>query len=220
VPYSEAVEAGNVAPIRVLIYQVDQGPNVATYKNKATKDKFGIWRNPLRNNIVVRATKEQIAEMGDPQILVMVQTIEHAFVLQQMMPEFTVVHGVADEERVEALRANCGMAEWQKPCTKEERAELKEKFSTGALRRAIATTIWAKGVDFRGLDVLVRADGLASSIQSTQVPGRLSRLGHDGKKLEGRLVDFNDKFSRDLQYRSQERITMYHHHGWRVEGRL
>jgi superfamily II DNA or RNA helicase len=209
-----------VAPIRVLVYQVYQGPNVAAYKNKATKDKFGIWRNPLRNNIVVRATKEQITELGDPQILIMVQTIEHAFVLQQMLPDFAVAHGSTEDERIEQLRANYGMADWQKPCTKEERAALKERFSSGELRRAIATTIWAKGVDFRGLDVLVRADGLASAIQSTQVPGRLSRLGHDGKKLEGRLVDFNDKFSRDLQYRSQERISMYRHHGWVLEGRL
>lgn len=220
VPYSEAVESGNVAPIKVWMYNQTIGPDVSKHKRRDIKNRYGIWTNGARHQTIARAVYEARQVLGaDAQILIMVQTIEHAMRLQQILTDFVVVTGEAEDLREVELRACGGMLEWQKICTKKERAAYKDAFSSGQLRCAIANMIWSKGVDFKGLQCLIRGDGLASPIQSTQVPGRLSRLGHDGQKEYGLLIDINDIFSSDLRWRSKTRADSYTQHGWSIEYR-
>lgn len=99
--------------------------------------------------------------------------------------------------------------------TAKEKEEIQKKFETGELKKVIATGTWKEGVDFDQLAVLIRADGAVSEIDSTQIPGRLSRLSPG--KDHGMLVDFNDQFNGWAQRRSQQRLRTYKGHGWTIK---
>jgi superfamily II DNA or RNA helicase len=219
VPYQEAVESGNVVPIDVWVMQVPTGPNVQSIVRKDLKDRAGIWSNAYRNARVVEAVDLVTKRFapGDPQILIMVDKIEHAYRLQQVLPDFTVVSGTSTDENIDRLVDRGVLTPGQKLCSRKDRDRYKAEFEAGTLRRAIATFIWSKGVDFVDLDVLIRADGTSSPIHSTQVPGRVSRLGHAGQKVRGVLVDFNDSFSPDLAARSKMRFKVYRQNGFKIE---
>lgn len=217
VPFSEAVESGNIVPIRVWMMRVITGPNVAGIENKVRKDRAGIWGNQTRNQRVVDAVRLARAEYGqDAQILVMVDKTEHAFRLQQLLTDFTLVTGDVDAADVEEFRRVGVMQPWQMPCLKKDRQRSKQAFSAGTLKCAIATGVWSRGVNFPDLQVLIRADGQASRINSTQVPGRLTRHNADRTKDHGLLIDFTDQFSPDLKRRAQTRAREYRQHGWTI----
>lgn len=218
VPYQEAVQSGNVSQIKYRIYPVPVGPNTKGITKKYIKDRAGIWRNPFRNALISRVARATEAELGpDAQILIMVSTTEHAFVLGQLLPDYTIVHGESlskDEAKIAKMKKNGAILDSQAVCTKEDRKDYKEEFSSGRLKHAIATHVWAKGVNFLDLACLIRAEGVASPIAAGQIPGRLSRLGSDGQKEVGLLIDFNDIFSEDFKWRSNERISVYIANGW------
>jgi superfamily II DNA or RNA helicase len=225
VPYQEAVDSGNVVPLNVWVFPVRQGPNVTSIQNKTLKDKHGIWANDFRNRTIAHAVTyaedvlQRTEGLGkdDLQMLIMVDKTEHAYRLQKLLPGFTVVTGVVDDEREDKLLQMGVLSPGQTLCSAKDRERYKEEFSSGKLKRVIATFVWSKGVNFLDLDVLIRADGLGSPIASGQVPGRLSRLGADGKKGRGILIDFYDQFSSDLKRRSEDRFTSYKQNGWDVQ---
>jgi superfamily II DNA or RNA helicase len=218
VPYQEAVQSGNVCQLKYRIYPVPVGPRTTGIKQKYIKDRAGVWRNPFRNALISRVARSVELELGaDAQILIMVSTTEHAFVLGQLLPDYVIVHGESlskDEDKIERMLKNGAMLKDQVVCTKEDRRDHKAEFSAGTLKRAIATHVWSKGVNFLDLACLIRAEGTASQIASGQIPGRLSRLGSDGQKVDGLLIDFNDIFSPDFAARSNERISVYVANGW------
>lgn len=232
VGYQEAVEGGNVVQLTVIQVPVRSGPNVQSYGRRDLKNRVGIWMNAQRNNAVKWAVEDakSLHPGWQPQILIMVETALHAYALKKILPDFTVVTGEVDDERASELAA-AGVLEtevtgsepgdvvYKDLCTKKDRERYKAEFSAGTLRFAIATMVWSKGVNFLDLDVLIRADGTASDITSTQVPGRLSRLGSDGKKGGAYLYDFDDIFSPDLGRRSNGRFASYSRNGWKLEKR-
>jgi hypothetical protein len=186
--------------------------------NKVAKDRVAVWRNKARNDLIAHAVRRaEITEAPDPQILIMVEKTEHAFLLQQVLPDFVVVTGELDDAREDKLRKAGSMQSTQSAPSKDDCARMKKEFSAGTLRKVIATYKWSKGVNFLGLDVLVRAEGTSTEIASGQVPGRLSRKGHDGKKEYGLLIDFNDVFSTDMKARSANRFKVYKRNGWIYE---
>lgn len=87
-------------------------------------------------------------------------------------------------------------------------------FERGELRRVISTC-WNQGVDFRNLEVLIRAGGMGSEIRSVQLPGRLSRTA-DGKAY-GLLIDYMDEFDDRLFRRAQKRLRLYRKKGWDIQ---
>ncbi len=218
VSYQEGVTNGNVVPIRVWMVQVRKGPNVQGIRKDDERARQGIWANQDRNEVIRDAVQLALKTYGDDaQVLIMVDRTEHAYRLQQLMPDFTVVTGDAGVDRVKELRDDGSMQPWQKVCTPKDRTRYKHEFSSGKMRRAIATYVWSKGVNFPDLQVLVRAEGVSSTISSIQVTGRLSRLGSEGDKGHGLLIDFNDTFSPDLQTKSRARTKEYRRHGWEIE---
>jgi len=218
VPYQEAVESGNICQLRYRVYESKIGPDVTGMTNKVAKDRVAVWRNKARNDLIAHAVRRaEITEAPDPQILIMVEKTEHAFLLQQVLPEFVVVTGELDDAREDQLRRAGSMQSTQSAPSKDDCARMKKEFSAGTLRKVIATYKWSKGVNFLGLDVLVRAEGTSTEIASGQVPGRLSRKGHDGKKEYGLLIDFNDVFSTDMKARSANRFKVYKRNGWIYE---
>lgn len=98
--------------------------------------------------------------------------------------------------------------------TAKEKEEIQKKFESGELKKVISTGTWKEGVDFDQLAVLIRADGAVSEIDSTQIPGRLSRLSPG--KDRGMLVDFDDQFNGWARRRSQQRLRTYRGHGWNI----
>ena len=100
------------------------------------------------------------------------------------------------------------------PLTPKQVEKIREKFSSGELKRAIATGIWSTGVDFPQLSVIIRADGGASPIKDTQMPGRVCRIS-DGKE-KGVLVDMADLFDTWAAYRSKSRFKNYKDKKWEI----
>jgi len=220
VTYQEGVAGGNIVQLQVRMITSSAGPDVAGMRNTADADRLGLWLNDYRNRLIAYTVRKVEEEIGDDQqLLVMVDKTEHAYALGQLLPEFPIVTGEPSPARITAMRKRGAMTPEQEPCTKKMREAYRKAFETHELKRAIATKIWSKGVDFRDLAVLVRADGTGSPLDSGQVPGRLSRLGDKTSKLQGLLIDFMDKFSKNLQYRSVQRLRVYRKNGFQVEVR-
>lgn len=218
VSYQEGVKHGNIVQLKVRVYKCTSGPKLDGIDDKNYVDQQGIIRNKVRNELVVRATRELETSLGpDAQILVMVDKIEHAYMLYQLLPEYTVVTGVLPMDRRDELTRLGILSAGQKLCTAKDRDTHRKAFERNELKRVIATRVWEKGVDFRDLQGLVRADGLASTIAACQIPGRLSRLGKTVDKEQGILVDINDTFSNNLKGRSRRRLKYYTGNGWTIE---
>lgn len=212
-PYQEAVDHGAVVPIRVMWLDVilDINPAADTSTDTAKK-RHGIWRNKARN--------ESIAFISDywrqegKQVLIMVETVEHAVFLKALLPEFELVYaedGLSDSDR--AMYTRWGLIDNDLPDMDiRRRMLLKKQFETGELQAAIATTVWSRGVNFKGLQVLVRADAGGSAIPDRQLPGRLSRISPD--KPYGILVDFHDQFDTGFKGRAGRRKRRYKEMGW------
>ena len=151
-------------------------------------------------------------ETADTDVLIMVETLDHAFELKALLPDYEVVYGDTTDDRFEALNIEQRFGDNFRSVDRKERSRLRTAFETGLLRKVIATTVWKQGVDFRGLNALVRADGGDSKINHGQIPGRLSRL-HDGKD-RGLLIDFDDRFDAWAARPSQQRFKFYEKMVW------
>lgn len=218
VSYQRGVAVGNIVQLRVKMYRSSNGPDLSGIDDKTYVDRHGIILNKDRNDIVVRATRELEQELGaEAQILLMVDKIEHAYLLGQQLPEYTIVTGVMPKERRDELTLMGVLNAESKLCSASDRDRYRKAFEKNELKRVIATRVWEKGVDFRDLQGLIRADGLASPIAACQIPGRLSRLGKTVDKAVGVLVDFSDIFSKNLKARSRKRLGAYIKCGWIIE---
>lgn len=204
--YEEAVRRGNVTPIEVWMLQVPCGPDLERCKAAVERKRMGYWRNTPRNATIASAAR-RFPE--DEQVLIMVETLEHAINLHKMLPEYRVVH--FGSLRGSARRVKSREEYELSPAAKES---IRKDFESGVLKKVISTMTWKEGVDFPKLAVLIRADGLSGYIDSTQVPGRLSRLSEG--KSKGVVIDFDDTFSKWSMTRSQERVSSYNEHRWPV----
>lgn len=205
--YDEAVAAGVVAQIYVEIYEIS-GHEVP-YSNEIAQYRFGIWRNEVRNQKIAEAANKYLSE--NKQVLIIVDKIEHAlFLKSKFLPSWPIVHGLVTREQIQTFKAMKLLTNEKILCTPEQREIYRRMFESGKMRYAIATGVWSQGIDMRHLDVLIRGDGKASRIPSTQIPGRLSR----GKS--GILVDFLDIFDERFRRRSNERIKVYKEKGWEI----
>lgn len=217
VTYDQAVAMGNVVQLHVKMWRCRRGPDVSGIDDKVKVDRAGIWQNQYRNRLVAEAAQAALAEMGeDAQVLIMVDKIEHAYLLGQLLPDYTIVTGALDPAQAAKFQARGVLAPGQELCTPQLRDQRRLAFERGELRKAISTRIWRQGVDFRDLQILIRADGLSSIIDAAQIPGRLSRLGRTITKDYGLLVDFYDMFSRNLEYRSKKRLAVYKQNKWEI----
>jgi superfamily II DNA or RNA helicase len=217
--YQDSVELGTVAQLNVEMVRSTEGPNVADLDRTDIKEKRAIIQNQARNELIAKHVRRKQQELGpDAQILVMVSKTEHAYRLQQLLPEFQVVCDTITSARLEEL-VKCGAfkPETQRPCLKQDRAAAKAAYEKNELKYVICTGVWERGVDFKDLVCLVRADAQTSPIKCCQIPGRLSRLGTDGQKRFGCLVDLHDSFSRDFEAKSKKRRAAYRSHGWNLQ---
>lgn len=217
VDYQDGVDLGLVVPIEV--WKVDWNTNpvdvLRGFKSDVKRMRLGYWANLARNTAISRVVYEEIPKRvaeKDPQILILVDKIEHALELKKVLPDFEVVYGNMDEESAEAFRQAKLLT--GNPLTKKQVEEIRKKFTAGTVKRAIATSIWSTGVDFPQLSVIIRADGGASPIKDIQMPGRVCRIS--AGKEKGILVDFADSFDLWAARRSKNRFQSYEDKKWDI----
>jgi len=213
--YQNAVELGLVVPIRVTWLPIRMTFNpVERYSNRVAKKRHGVWTNVERNRIIADAVRAYPVEH---QILILVETIEHAVNLGHLLPEYTLVYSLMSPSDCAAYKKRGLLPQDYKPLNDHDKHKRRDQFEAGKLRKVIATDVWATGVDFEQLNVLVRADDRDSDIVDVQGPGRVSRIyvSPDGVKKEfGEVIDCMDVFDSTFYRKSMGRRNSYKLLGW------
>jgi superfamily II DNA or RNA helicase len=209
--WPEATTLGLVVPIEVRWLNIEMDKNPCKDLEGVQKKKVGIWRNKVRNQRIAAAARTFDA---DDQVLIMVATIEHAVHLRSFLPEFQLCYATHDVDKFEKYAAG-GLVEADfAPMTPERREQLRLDFECGEVQKVIATDVWATGVSFDQLAVLIRADARRSTILDEQIPGRVSRTHAPSGKAVGILIDCNDRFDHGLHTGSTARKHNYLERGW------
>lgn len=209
--YQEAVEIGSVSQLHVIWKRIGGHNLIEGLDDSVARKRYGIWRNQLRNHHIA----QDALSYTDDQVLVSVATVEHAVILWQLLPDFTLVYAPSkDYGRLFARLRNKGLIErCPPPMTVDRLLKCQRLFERGTIRKAIATTVWNVGVNFKQLSVLCRAEGGRSAIAATQVPGRLSRR-HDDKQY-AILHEYWDAFDKGMKNDSSFRRSIYRTYGWK-----
>lgn len=203
--YPEAQALGLVVPMYVKWLKIDMLQNPASRaKDAVDRERLGIWHNQARNQIIANHIKQRT---DDCQILVMCRTVEHALALKHCLPDFELCYSGISSDKIAKLRSQGLLPPDFVPINSDRREQLRAAFESGELKRAIATDIWATGVDFEKLNVLYRADARDSRILDTQLPGRPARIS-EGKPY-GEVVDCYDIFDKTFANRSRQRRDAY-----------
>lgn len=211
--YQEAVNLNLVVPIIVEWLDIRSSINPCENKKETSKKRWGIWRNEQRNQII--ADKANSFDKDD-QVLILVETVEHLFFLRSLLPDFSVCYsenGLSSKD-METYKKWKLMNSNEQPITFKEREKLRRDFESGTIKKAIATKIWATGVDFEGLSVLMRADATGSTIMDIQSPGRVSRINTKSAKPYGLVIDCMDHFDNGFKKKSTSRKKTYEKQGW------
>ena len=208
--WKEATNLGLIVPVEVrwLNIQLDRNP-IAGYSSDIARKRHGIWRNTERNAAIAAAAR---THAEGEQILILVETIEHAIMLGRMLPEFQLCYDKIDPDVVEAYKAEGVLDDTFSPMTPQRRENMRRDFEDNKLKRVIATDVWSTGVSFEQLGVLIRADARSSEIMDDQAPGRVVRI-HDGKQ-SAIIYDCWDMFDQGYKRKSQERWRRYEQKGW------
>jgi len=216
ISYQEAVEHNCIVPILVQMVDVVMDENPAEGYSETARERWGIWRNRVRNEVIAD-TARKIPE--DQQVLITVKTFEHAAFLKKHLPEFTLCYADSESTKADFSRyVSWGLIPSSEVYVdRERRRELKEAFESGKLRRVIATPVWNRGVNFKDLSVLIRADASDSTVADTQIPGRTARLPHRTDKPYGLLIDFLDQFDIGYHRKALRRKKRYEANSWKVE---
>jgi len=224
VQYTTVVDKGFIAPIKVAFLDLpvypgltQRYPAIDEYKLRIAKKRWGYWRNKLRNELLAAAIKTLPTRFNlgaTPQILVLVETVEHAFRLKELLPDFELVYSALSKKLLYRLQSEKIVTPDYKPITNKQRQQLLRRFEEGSLRKVIATSCWGEGVDFIHLDVVVNAAGTYSSITTIQWAGRGSRINN--AKQFGLLIDVYDKWNTWTERKSQARRREYKKHNWEI----
>ena len=219
IEYEEAEKAGLVAKMKVVLLNMDTcpaGTKTDTLKTRPAKKRRAYWRNNVRNSLFANRIQHIPAalEIVDPQILVLVETTEHAFRMQLLLPDFEVIYGSMDKKRLAKFVEMGLVSADYKPLTGKQRDIKLTRFETGGLRKVIATGCWGEGVDFIYLDVVVNMSGMVSPIDTVQWAGRNSRI-NESKKF-GLIIDSKDKWDRWASRRAGDRMRIYKKKGWEL----
>lgn len=180
--------------------------------DKVERKRMAYWTNVTRH----RAIKKDARRYDDEtQVLISVETILHGLWLQKMLPEFYFVYGgdtVTDKD-IRDFEEYGLIEKGFEIITDAQRERWTAKFEDGRIKKAIATTIWNVGVNFKKLQVLVRGDGGASPINDVQIPGRPIRIDGEWKKY-AIVHDYLDQFSIGPRNRASGRSNTYHEEGF------
>lgn len=210
--YQEAVDLALVVPIHVRWLDVMLSDNPASGRVDVPRQRWGIWRNNGRNEIIANTAREFTA---DEQVLIMVTTFDHAVHLRQFLPEFTLCYAERNDDEDFNRYVKSGMLPADEPImTAERRQILRRQFEKGELKKVIATDVWSTGVNFHQLSVLMRADARSSEIMDAQIPGRVCRKHEQTGKQYGLVIDCLDQFDSGFREAARKRRRNYESKQW------
>ena len=211
IDYQKAQEANMVVPIKVMWQSVVMDYDPCGDRKDVEKKRHGIWTNDFRNLTIADDARQYD---DDTQVLITVETIEHAMNLKRYLPEYTLVYmenGLTPRARAQYARE--GFCPADEPLMDlDRRQKLTKDFEKGKLKKVICTTVWNVGVSFNSLAVLIRADGGGSAINDIQIPGRVSRVAAD--KEHGVVHDYLDQFNKGYRIRAAGRAKSYAANRW------
>lgn len=205
--YAKSVENKLVTPIEVHMYDVT-GDIGYDPQSPVAKKRHNYWRFKGRNILISNIAK---SFPDEEQVLIMVETLEHAVYLQKLLPNFKVVHAT-QLKKDPGFKWNTNLENVK--LSSKEVIQLQRDFEEGTLKKVISTGTWKEGVDFTHLTALIRADGAPGAIPSSQIPGRLSRLAQGKNKAV--LIDFIDHQSDWALGRSRMRLITYRNNKWSI----
>jgi superfamily II DNA or RNA helicase len=204
--YQQGIDAGAIVPIDVHIYTVGGSP--IWNKMHIALKRQGLWQNETRNQCIAKVARE----FGEEQVLIMVDTVDHALNIKRFLPEYKVAYATCSKAYYQEYLDKGWLSEPM--VTPKDLDNIQEQFESGELKHLICTPIFKEGVNFKYLKALIRCDGQAGVIPATQIPGRLSRTAEGKDKAI--LVDFYDGFDKRLEGCSKARIKAYTSKGWNI----
>jgi superfamily II DNA or RNA helicase len=213
--YPEAVSLGLCVPIHVRWLPVSLSSNPAGGRTGVPRERWGIWRNLERNRIIAADVARYPA---DHQNLILCSKIEHAIMLRRELPDFTLCYGNLEGSKLDRYVASGLLPADYKPLKPQDRAQLEARFAAGELRKVIATSVWATGVDFESLQTVHRVDAVTSAIMAYQAPGRVSRIHQQSGKIAGEVVDCLDLWSEHYYNVARNKRGYYASYGWSQSG--
>lgn len=210
--YSDAVDVDLVVPIKVEWVRVDGCDTSCSDLNGVPKERWGIWRNNIRNGAIANKANQYD---DDDQVLIMVKSVEHAIYLKQHLPNFHLCYDTMEPTDYQRyVKAGMIDPDVEPLMTPARRENMRLNFEKGQLKKVISTDVWSTGVDFAQLAVLIRADARASKIVDIQAPGRVARKHDASGKTYGLVIDFMDVFDFTFHNRSNSRRLSYRKMGW------
>jgi superfamily II DNA or RNA helicase len=213
VTYREAVAEGYVPEVETFFYRHPM--TEITSSDPKVREGTLIINNPTRNHFIKEVCEYWEAETKkrydrEPQILVLVNTAEHAIILHRMMPEYTAIFKTINQNpRMRLLRAGYTPEECKSHST-DEVIKMQQGLTNGTIKRAVAVASMGTGVDTKHLDVLVRADGGKSPVSNIQFRGRVTR------GTNGVYVDFFDHGQRSYERNALARYKDALSAGWKI----
>lgn len=220
ISYQDAVEEGTVSDILAQFVTLSKSENSPTLgQDMITNKRIAYWCNQERNEKIAEYVRQatSLVDVKNPQIMIMVETVEHIFELKRFLPSFETVYANLDESTRAKLLAR-GLITEEEEMTPQRRQWLLKQFEDGTLRTVIANKCWKQGIDAKNLNIFVRADGGTSEIDSIQLPGRLSRI--TSNKKEGLLLDIWDEWNPWTLSRSKKREKSYASNGFKLLPRI
>jgi superfamily II DNA or RNA helicase len=205
--YDQAIDKNLVTPITVVWIPVNSLINPMEHCPPSVKMRHGLWQYQLRNNAIAAAAKM----FKDKQVLISVETLEHALYLREYLPDYEIVYTHTDINRQKKF-LHTGLLKQSDIRDKKQLLKIKNDFATGKVQKVIATATWQRGVDFPNLQVLIRADGSTSNIAATQWAGRTARKTTE--KERAFVIDFTDQYDYAMHARATKRRKAYEKHNW------
>lgn len=209
-PYQQGVELGLVVPIRIRWLDIALPHDPSSGKKDVPQKRWGIWRNDARNAMFASDARTNYSP--DEQVLMLVETFDHAVHLWRMLPEFDLCYGEREDEDLENYKRAGLLPANFVHMSGTRREMLRNQFEAGIIKKVIATDVWSTGVDFERLSVLYRLDARESATLDGQAPCRPCRI-YEGKQY-AEVVDGYDRFSKFFKRKSEVRHRHYSSYGW------
>jgi superfamily II DNA or RNA helicase len=206
--YLQSVDQNDIVPVKVNWVRVknETFPDVNPSSPGFEREVF--WQHETRNQIIAELALDR---MQKQQTLVYAKTLEHVYVLRKLL-DCPVAHAEPTKDRWAELILQGLVDPSEERPKRKDLEQTKLDFSEGKIQLAICNSVWKRGVNFPALKTLIRADGGSSHQDSTQIPGRLTRL-YKGKKY-GELIDFIDEFHDSTRGRASKRKSSYDEIGY------
>ena len=166
--YLEAVAEGAISPI--VVYMVRLPISAKNFRNRNSAYKHHFFQSPK--------VRDHIRRLFTPGEIIPEAWQSLCFIQNEAQVDFLSA-GLA------GLPFDVAMA---KLLTTVDRRAMMQRMKTGETMRVLASNIYAQGVTFSDLRVMINAAGGGASTQSIQKPGRVAEI-RPGKKA-GIVIDF------------------------------